>query len=183
MLRRPLTTLGLLACLALVMAGCGSSSSSTASTATTSSPARESTTSTSPSIEGYGAAAQGAEKAEVAKAAFSFFAAMAASEYPDLCAGLAASNREQLQAFTKAKRQKGGCPAVLKTLISNRGAPEARKAAAGTLTAVRVKGSTAFVLFRPQGGVPSYFVLKREGGAWRAIGLAPGTPLSPTATP
>lgn len=132
------------------------------------------------SITGYGSAASSAQKAALASAAHSFFAAMASRDYAGVCKGLAASNRAALENFLKAAHRTGGCPAVLKTLLL-RAIPEARKAAAGKITAVRVKGPTAFVLFRPQGGAPSYFVLKREGSAWKAISLAPGTPLNPLA--
>ena len=106
---------------------------------------------------------------------------MAASDYAKVCEAITASNRKELQAFTKAKHQSSGCPSILKMLISTRGVPEAKKAAAGRLISVRVKGDTAFVIFAPKGGKPSYFVLKREAGAWKAIGLAPGTPLNPLA--
>ncbi len=133
------------------------------------------------SIQTYGSAASSAEKGTLAAAAFSFFKAMASSDYAKLCEGLSASNRKELEAFDKAKHKKAGCPALLKALIATRGLPEARKAAAGKLISVRVKGSTAFVIFKPKGGKPSYFVLKREGGAWKAISLAPGTPLNPLA--
>ena len=133
------------------------------------------------SIKDYGSAASSADKAALKSAAFSFFSAMANSDYAKLCDSLAASNRKGLQAFLKAKHQSGGCPAILKMLIATRGLPEARKAAAGKLISVRVKGSTAFVIFQPKGGKPSYFVMKREGGAWKAISLAPGTPLNPLA--
>jgi hypothetical protein len=133
------------------------------------------------SIKGYGSAAGSGEKAAISATAFSFFKAIAASDYAKLCDLLSASNRTQLQAFDKVKQKKLGCPVLLKELISTRGAPEARRAAAGKLISVRVKGSTAFVIFKPKGGVPSYFVLKREGSAWKAISLAPGSPLNPTA--
>jgi hypothetical protein len=133
------------------------------------------------SIKDYGTAASSVLKGTLAATAFSFFKAMAASDYAKICAGLSASNRAQLEAFDKAKHEKLACPALLKMLIGTRGAPEARKAAAGALTSVRVKGSTAFVIFKPKGGAPSYFVLKREGSAWKAISLAPGSPLNPTA--
>jgi hypothetical protein len=133
------------------------------------------------SIEGYGSAAQGATKSQIANTALAFFRAMAAHDYAKLCAGILASNRASLQSFLKAEhKEAGGCPAALSTLLVHPG-PEASKAAHGTVTGVRIKGDTAFVLFRPKGGVPSYFVLKREGGAWKAISLAPGTPLNPTA--
>jgi hypothetical protein len=131
------------------------------------------------SIKGYGSAATSAQKAALATAAFSFFKAIAASDYAKVCDGLSASNRKEMQAFSKAKPQLASCPAFLKTLIASRGVPEAKKAAAGKLTSVRVKGSTAFVIFTPKGGKPSYFVLKREAGAWKAISLAPGSPLNP----
>ncbi len=133
------------------------------------------------SIKGYGSAASSAQKTALATAAFSFFKAMAASDYPKICTDISASNRKELQAFSKAKPKLASCPAVLKTLIGTRGVPEAKKAAAGKLISVRVKGPTAFVIFAPKGGKPSYFVLKREAGAWRAISLAPGSPLNPVA--
>ena len=148
---------------------------------TTTTPTTQSSQTPENSIKGYGQAASSAEKAALAATAFSFFKAMAASNYAKLCAGVSAANRKELEAFDKAKHEKLGCPALLKKLIGSRGAPEARKAAAGKLISVRVKGSTAFVIFKPQGGVPSYFVLKREGSGWRAISLAPGSPLNPVA--
>jgi hypothetical protein len=205
------TALLLAGALALLVGGCGSGSSSTstsattpagsgASTTTSSSPATtqseagSTATTTTPSggstgssqtpensIQTYGSAASASEKAALAAAAFSFFRAMAASDYAKLCAGLSASNQKELEAFDKAKHKQLSCPALLKELISTRGAPEARKAAAGRLISVRVKGPTAFVVFKPKGGVPSYFVLKREGSAWKAISLEPGTPLNPVA--
>lgn len=222
--RRPLTALGLTACLVLALCaclglalgGCGSSSSSSTSTGSTTpaatspstaeatSPQGEgsgqgseagSTNSTAPStssgsttesggdnsIQTYGSEAAGAEKAELSTAALSFFKALAGPDYAKICAGIASSNRQELQAFLKAKHQQGGCPTILKTLIPPSAAPEARKAANATVTGVRIKGDTAFVLFRPAGGPPSYFVMKRENGEWKAISLAPGTPLNPAA--
>lgn len=129
------------------------------------------------SIESYGAAAGGTEKAAIAAAARAFFAAMSTRDYAGVCADLSAPNQAQLQAFLRAGHRSGGCPAILKTLVPPAEMAAARRAAAGAVNGVRVKGDTAFVLFRPKGGAPSYFVLKREGGAWKAIGLAPGTPL------
>ncbi len=196
------------AALALALAACSSGSSTTTAspqastpgattTTTASSPSQSATTpqstqspsggsTTSPSyqspansIKGYGSAATSAQKAALATAAFSFFKAIAASDYAKVCDGLSASNRKEMQAFSKAKPQLSSCPTFLKTLIASRGVPEAKKAAAGKLTSVRVKGSTAFVIFTPRGGKPSYFVLKREAGAWKAISLAPGSPLNP----
>ena len=186
----------LLAVLALVVgaAGCGSGSSGTGTTAAAPSPpaktggtpeappANPKESSPGSSITGYGTAAGGSARAAVLAAAHSFFTAMAGGDHARLCAGLTAVNREQVAAFTKGKHP-GGCAAALKALLVPAAATEARKAAAAAVTSVRIKGGTAFVLFRPKGGVPSYFVMKEEGGAWKAIGLAPGTPIDPTATP
>jgi hypothetical protein len=194
---RGLPALGLLIVLILALAvgvgGCGSGSSSSTTTTATAPPARPATSPAAPaprspaesspgsSIKEYGAAADGAGKAAVTAAAHSFFTAMATGDYARLCAGLAASNREQLAAFVKGGQ--GGCAAALKTLLNAAAATEARKAAGAAVTSVRIKGDSAFVLFTPKGGVPSYFVMKKEDGAWKAIGLAPATPIDPTATP
>ncbi len=131
------------------------------------------------SIQTYGSAADSAQKTAIAAAAFSFFRSLASHDYAKVCSGLSASNREQLQNYLKLGKAKAkSCPALLTTLLRS-GAPEALKATAGTLDAVRVKGDTAFVIFRPKGGKASYFVMKREAGAWKAISLAPGSPLYP----
>ncbi|HVC05965.1 MAG TPA: hypothetical protein VND98_00030 [Solirubrobacterales bacterium] len=202
--------LALTGALALLAAGCGSGSSSTTTTSTTApsattppttTPTQTTTTNGSSSeqstqstpggssssqtpensIKTYGSAASAAEKAAISATAFSFFKAMATSNYAKLCTGLSASNKKELEAFDKVKHKKLACSALLKELISTRGAPEARKAATGKLISVRVKGPTAFVIFKPTGGTTSYFVLKREGSAWKAISLAPGSPLNPVA--
>jgi hypothetical protein len=196
-----LPALGLVALLALAVgaAGCGagSSTSSSGAQAPATAPAARSATSSrsgvltpgpaeiSPgsSITGYGAEAGGSDRAAVIAAAHSFLAAMAASEDARLCADLAAPERGQLAAFGEGKGGPGGCAAALGTLLTAAAASEARRAAAAPVTSVRIKGDTAFVLFRPKGGVPSYLVMKEEAGAWKAISLAPGTPIDPTATP
>lgn len=203
-MRRPFIAPILIACLALAAAGCGSSSStSTGSTAGaaptteagTSTPSTETTTtqpggqggssqgsstggssSADNSIQTYGSAATGADKTALAGAAFSFFRALAAGDYTKVCAGLLSADRQQFQAV-KIKNGQGGCATDLKRLVPPTAAAEARKAASGTLSSVRIKGDTAFVLFRPAGGKPSYFVMKREGGSWKALSVAPGTPL------
>ncbi|HVC06925.1 MAG TPA: hypothetical protein VND98_04995 [Solirubrobacterales bacterium] len=202
---RSLSASLLTAAISLLAAGCGSSSSSTSSTASVNTPAQGTsstqsatqtgTTSTpsgpsggtsssqtpEKSIKTYGSAASTGEAATISAGAFSFFRAMASSDYAKLCQSLPASNRKQMQAFVKAKKQNGSCPAILKTLIATRGVPAARKAAAGRLISVRVKGTTAFVIFKPRNGGPSYFVMRREGSAWKASSLEPGTPLNPLA--
>ncbi len=132
------------------------------------------------SILEYGSAAGGAEKAAVAATARSYFTALADRDYAKICAALSVGNREQMQLYMKGQHRRGGCAKVLKKLsISPQFVASARKAARGAVNSVRVKGDTAFLLFRPRGGSASYFVMKREGSAWRAINLSPGQPLNP----
>ena len=130
----------------------------------------------------FGSPASGAEKVGASTAARSFFVALASHDYAKLCAGLGTANREQLQGFLKLKHFQGkACTGVLKRLlVSPQITATARKAAHATVTSVRVKGATAFVIYRPAGGPRSFFVMKRQKGVWKAIGLAPGLPLSPT---
>lgn len=180
----------------MAVGGCGSGSSSSSTTAATAPPAKSATPPAAPAprspaenspgstITEYGAAAEGSGKAAVIAAAHSFFTAIATHDYAALCAGLAASNREQLAAFAKGEGGPGGCAAALKKLLgSAAAATEAREAAAAPITSVRIKGATAFVLFTPKGGSASYFVMKEEGGRWKAISLEPGAPLNPGAAP
>jgi hypothetical protein len=180
----------LLCCLALAMAGCGSGSSSSGTTAkptteartTKDVPSTQSQAAGDSSIEEFGAAAAGSEKAAVTVAVGRFLGAMADQDYADMCAELAVANREQLQAFSQGKGA-GGCAAALKTLLNPAVAKEARLAAAAPVTSVRIKGDSAFALFTPQGGSPSYLVVKREGDSWKSISVTPGTPLAPSASP
>ncbi len=182
---------------ALLLAGCGSGSSSISvggagSTAqsergsgaapqASSSPNSSSSSSGANSIQAYGSAAGAAQSRMLARTALSFFAAIAGREYARVCTELSASSLRQFRAFARARRSDRGCSQTLRHLIPSE-MPDARRAARGKISSVRIKGDTAFVLFRPRGGVPSYFILRREAGAWRATSLAPGAPLNPTAS-
>ena len=104
---------------------------------------------------------------------FSFFHALAAADYTKVCSDLTSSNREQLQVYLQGKhRDRNGCTMVIPSFLHSIGS-EARRAADGTLSAVRVHGDTAFVLFRPQGGQAQ--LLRFEA---RRIGLEGDQPCS-----
>lgn len=149
----------------------GGSSTSTTPSGTSASPDN--------SIQTYGSAASGSEKAAVLSATHSFFHALAATNYASVCSQLASSNRKELQQYLKLGHSKAhSCATLLPTLLRNIG-PSANKAAKGTFTAVRIQGPRAFVLFRPKGGPPSYFLMLKEGGTWKPTSLAPGVPLNP----
>lgn len=166
------------------LGGCGSGSSSTTAEGS-SGPAAETAPETAPgsSITKFGTVAGAQEKAAVAAAVHSFLTALANRDYPELCSGVTASNRKQLQAFGEGQGGSEGCAAVLKKLINPAVSGEARKAAAAPIESVRIKGETAFALFTPKGSSASYLVMQEEGGGWKAISLTPGTPLDPTVNP
>jgi hypothetical protein len=132
------------------------------------------------SIQEYGSEAEGSESEAVLLSMHSFLTALAGSDYAKVCSGLLASNREQLAQFTKSSPgAPKSCPAVLGVVLSPAAAAEAKRAAAGTVSKVRIGEGTAFVLFRPKGGKLSYFVMKEEGGAWKSTSLTAGSPLVP----
>lgn len=129
----------------------------------------------------YGSAAGPAQRSAVRAAAAGFFTALASRDYAAVCTGLGAGNREQLQGLLQLKHvQASGCPGVLrKLLVSQRIAANAAKAAHAKLQSVRIRGVVAYIIYQPAGGPRSYFVMKREKGAWKATSMAPGFPLRP----
>jgi hypothetical protein len=131
------------------------------------------------SIQEYGSEAGGSENEEVVAAMRSFFSAMAAPHYTEVCAGIGAAYRESLARLAKLKHTGSSCASLLGTLLTASAASEAKKAAGATVSRVRVKDGTAFVLFRPPGGKLSYFVMKEEDGAWKATSISVGSPLNP----
>jgi hypothetical protein len=175
----------MLAALSLLLAmgsgGCGSGSSS--STAAPPRPkAAGAADAADTSIQGYGAAAGVASKSAVSGAVHAFLTAMAERDYPAMCARLAMANREQLAQFAGARGGSERCADALRKLLNPAVAAEARAAADASVASVRIKGATAFAIFTLRGGAKSYLVMKREGDAWKAISVTPGTPLEPTAS-
>jgi hypothetical protein len=177
MLRSTLVIMAAIAFALFGAAGCGSGSS----TSPTSSAESTATLKPTPrskgdnSIQEYGSAASGAKAGPPIAAMHSFLSALAGSDYARICAGLAASNVEELSGLSEK-----GCPDAIKRLNLRAAATSAAKAAArAPVKSVRIQGDTAFVLFTPAGGEPSFFVMKEENGSWKATSLGPGTPLHP----
>jgi hypothetical protein len=176
------------------VSGCGggSSSSTTATGAANTStgqaeqatgPAKpQKSTSDDRSIQQFGGAANADDKSAVEGAVHSFLTAIATQDYAGICTDLAKSNREQLASFGGGNGP-NGCDEALKDLLNPAVAKEAKNSAGAPITSVRVKGGTAFVLFKPPGGSESYLAMKREGGSWKSIAVTPGTPLAPNANP
>lgn len=133
------------------------------------------------SIQTYGDVVEGGEEEEIVTTMRAFFRAIANLDYPAICNGLTASNRQSFEKLLKLKKEEGTCETLLESLLQKAAAPEARRAANGVVYQVRSEDDNAFVLFTPEDGTASYFVMKKEGDAWKATGLSTGTPFDPTA--
>jgi hypothetical protein len=125
------------------------------------------------SIETYGSNAEGPEREEVVGAMRAFDVAIANREFDKVCSELAAKIRAGLAESHKQ------CPELLNVLVTT--APSvARGSANAKVTHVRIGGGNAFVLFRPPGSSRLYyFVMTREDGIWKSLGLTVGTPINP----
>jgi hypothetical protein len=133
------------------------------------------------SIQTFGDEAESSEEEEIVAAMGSFLRAMASDDYPAICAGISAANREQLEQLVKLKKEgPTDCPSLLKTLLVGPNT-EAQKAAEGTVYEVRVEGENAFILFTPRDGTASYFVMKRDPDGWKSTSIGAGTPFDPVA--
>jgi hypothetical protein len=112
----------------------------------------------------------------------SFMRALAAGDYAKVCAGLNSQTREGFERFAaRAPQVQGkGCAALLGSSAVSQNAEEARRAANGTVTQVRIGGGEAYVIFRPGAdGSLSYLIMRREGSAWKADSLGTGQLLYP----
>jgi hypothetical protein len=165
-----------------VAAGCGGSGSSSGSEGSmaTTAPVTAPPSSGDHSIQEYGSEARGGEKEAAISAMHAFLTAVAGRDYAKVCTSLTSSSRGQLAQLAKLKHETAtGCPALLAKLLSPTASSEAKRAARATISRVRVGEGNAFVLFRLPGGTVSYFVMKEEGGSWKATSLSAGTPLHP----
>jgi hypothetical protein len=131
------------------------------------------------SIQTFGSEAPESEEEEIVTSMRSFLRALASLDYQAICDGITSSNREAFVKLLQAEKKAGTCESVLQGLLQRGSAEEAQKAANGVVYQVRVEGENAFVLFTPEDGVASYFVMKKEGGTWKATGVNAGAPFNP----
>jgi hypothetical protein len=130
------------------------------------------------SIQTFGEEAEGDEKEEVVSAMRSFFRAMASGDPERVCAALSKGNVEQFELFLKAQKEEGDCTTVLAKFLG-RQKGEAERAVNGQVYQVRVEDENAFVMFIPEGGTASYFVMKREDDGWKSTTVSTGTSFDP----
>jgi hypothetical protein len=158
----------LLALLCMTLTACGGqtlpASATGAASATTSTPSASDPAS---GILGYGHAAPPAQAAVIVQTLRGFLAAQAAANGPRTCTYLMPALRAQ------AAGPNASCAASFRTMFARQRSRMRAALRATQVTAVRVDGVRAFVVFHQSGGHQAFFPLFRERNAWKlgAIGL------------
>lgn len=124
------------------------------------------------SIPNFGSEAPASERARASAALSAFLRARAGRDWTQACSYLAATTRKQLETFTKASKGKiVGCGPVLAALST--GSAATRVTLAGGVAALRIKGNSAFALFRGPHNSKYVMPMLSEGGAWKVGRPAP----------
>ena len=129
------------------------------------------------SIPDFGAEATASERARATAALTAFLNARASGEWPKACPYLARATRTQLERFGgAAKGASKGCGAALAALSGgdahSAGSSHA-ETLAGSVAALRVKGNSAFALYRGPSASKYVMPMVKQGGAWKVGQLAP----------
>jgi hypothetical protein len=127
------------------------------------------------SVQAFGSEARRGKARAVVAAMRSFLSSVAVGHYRAICARLTGAARGEIEQVTG-----DSCASGIRTIMAPQSVagPAAMAAGRGHVSKVRLEGGTAFVLFTPRGGGPSFFVMKREGGEWRATGVTTGQELN-----
>lgn len=137
------------------------------------------------SIPDFGGEASTSERQRATAALAAFLRARAHGEWAKVCTYLTRAIRREMEGFAKSSTAKTkDCGAALGAL--QRGsAAERADALTGGVVSVRVKGTSAFVLFLGPHGSKYVMPMQNEGGGWKVTQTAPlAYPLgTPTANP
>jgi hypothetical protein len=119
------------------------------------------------SIPDYGQEAAPSERARATAALAAYLRARAGGEWSTACSYLVATTRKQLEQLARsAKRGGGDCGKILAGFSAGPAAARADPLVAG-IAALRVKGSSAFVLFHGPHDSKYVMPMRDEGGAWK----------------
>ncbi len=128
------------------------------------------------SIPDFGAEASTGELARATGALAVFLHARASGEWSRACTYLAGTTRAQLERFGGAsKGGSKGCGTALAALSGggHGASPSRAETLTGSVAALRVKGNSAFALYRGPNGNKYVMPMVKEGGAWKIGQLAP----------
>ena len=133
----------------------------------------------SETVRGFGSEAGARYGEEIVAVVRSYFSALAKGRHTEACSHMSSSFRRTLsRALQPERAREAGCEALGQMLAADSNLPigAADAASRARIVGVRVAGRNAVVLYRPEGGEPSFLTLIREGGRWKATSLA-GAPL------
>jgi len=125
------------------------------------------------SIERFGTEAGGPRRAALLGAFHTYLNALAARRYRMACAYLASRVRGSLSQLSTAGLGGRSCAATLAHLLISSAGAVAHSQAGGRITAVRVRGDLAFVVFHALGASRYQLSLVLEDGGWKASVATP----------
>lgn len=173
-LRRSAPLLALLA--ALFLSACGSSDSETQATASQEKPRHGE----DGSLQSFGQEARGEDKEAILAGEQGYLSALGERDFKAACSHLPKQTVDSLTQVAPSALRANGCPAILPKLLVPAAISDAAKQAEGKVTAVRVEGGQAFVLYRAPGARLWAFSLVREDAEWRVTTVT-GTVVVPAA--
>jgi hypothetical protein len=123
------------------------------------------------SIPTFGSESSGSDRGGAEAALRAYLSARARGDWAAACTGLAASLRQQTQAFAGASAK--DCALAYQALAASTPAAERADPLSGPVLALRIKGASGFALFNGPDQQKYVMPMTREGGAWKVTQLAP----------
>jgi hypothetical protein len=126
------------------------------------------------SIQNFGQAATGPDSSSAEAAVHGYLTARAAGDYSRACSYLSEAFQQQLaQLGSNLDKDKSStCATTLQAMSASLPAQVRHDLGVVRVTAVRVSGDRAFVLYRGAHGVKSFIPVSKQGGSWRVAALA-----------
>jgi hypothetical protein len=124
------------------------------------------------SIQEFGVESASTDRVTATRALKTYLDARAASDWARACAEASVGLKEEFRQFGLQQAPKlTNCAEVIRTLTAGVSASALRTAAAIRVLSMRVKGSTAYLVYRNGEGTPSAAPMAREGGEWKVAAL------------
>lgn len=121
------------------------------------------------SIQSYGVEADGGDRVQAATTAEAYLEAQTDGRWAKACTYLTDKVRTNLEALlSKATRgAKTSCGVAMAAFL--KGMPETSRRASAEISVLsfRIKGGSAFLIFKDGRGKPTEMVMHREGGSWK----------------
>lgn len=124
------------------------------------------------SIQEYGDEASSSDFVEAAAALHAYLDARAVGAWAAACTYLDRRLAAEMVKFASQQNGAKACPPALAAISSSAPPRVLREAARVDVAALRVKGDSAFLLFRDSAGQSLFISVTREAGTWKVAALA-----------